>query len=149
MSATEEVREAETASGATNEDQPVEAATQAAEPAGAAAAEPKAAPKKSSDAEQEKAENKPHSPKPKGSPAKAQASEQAESKERPSGRRERKQTAFFQPEKKTETEKLEIREVGTTSTLVATCLLLPCLHESYLATTLLRHNPGRQPMQDS
>ncbi|KAL3135074.1 hypothetical protein ABBQ32_008019 [Trebouxia sp. C0010 RCD-2024] len=110
MSATEEVHEAETASGAVNQDQPAEATTQASEPAGAAAAEPQAALKPSSDAERKTSDSKPHSPKPKGSPAKAKASELAHSEERPSGRRERKQTAFFQPEKKTETEKLEIRE---------------------------------------
>lgn len=122
MSATEEVHEAETASGAVNQDQPAEATTQASEPAGAAAAEPQAALKPSSDAERKTSDSKPHSPKPKGSPAKAKASELAHSEERPSGRRERKQTAFFQPEKKTETEKLEIREVGSTSILVTNCL---------------------------
>lgn len=110
MNATGERSGAEVANGATNEDQPAEAATQAAEPAGAAAAEPEAAPLPSPEAEQEKAESKPRSPKAKGSPAKAKAREPVQSEEKPSGRRERKQTAFFQPEKKSETEKLEIRE---------------------------------------
>lgn len=121
MSATEEVHETETASGAVKKDQPAEAATQAAEPAGAAAAEPQAAPKTASDVEQEQGDSTPHSPKPKGSPAKAKTNELAQSEEKPSGRRERKQTAFFQPEKKAETEKLEIREVGSTSILVTNC----------------------------
>lgn len=123
MNATGERSGAEVANGATNEDQPAEAATQAAEPAGAAAAEPEAAPLPSPEAEQEKAESKPRSPKAKGSPAKAKAREPVQSEEKPSGRRERKQTAFFQPEKKSETEKLEIREVGSTSIPVSTCFV--------------------------
>lgn len=111
MSATEDVPEAELATAA-NGDQPAEAAEQATQPAASAAAEPKGASQAQSDGEQEKVDSKPPSAKAKTSPAKARVSEPVQSERAPSGRRERKQTAFFQPEKISETEKLEIKQVG-------------------------------------
>lgn len=95
-----------------NEDQPAEPAEQATEPAAAAAAKHQAAPQAQSDGEQEKADSEPPSARGKTSPAKAKASEAVQPEKAVSGRRERKQTAFFKPEKITETEKLEIKEVG-------------------------------------
>ena len=116
MNTTEDVPEVELATTA-NGDQPAEAATEAAEPAAVADADPEAAPLPQSDVEQEKADSKPPSSKANTSPAKGKASEPVKAEERPSGRRERKQTAFFQPEKKTETEKFEIKEVTATGLL--------------------------------
>lgn len=96
-----------------NEDQPAEAASeQATEPAAAAAAKHQAASQPQSDGEQEKVDSKPPSARGKTSPAKAKAGEAVQPEKAVSGRRERKQTAFFKPEKITETEKLEIKEVG-------------------------------------
>lgn len=112
MSTTEDTPQAELASTA-NGDQPAEAAQQATEPTAAAAAELEAAPDPQLDSEQEKVDSKPPNAKAKTSPAKAKASEPVQSGQAPSGRRERKQTAFFQPQKITETEKLEIKEVGS------------------------------------
>lgn len=111
MSTAEDMPQAELATTA-NGDQPAEAAEQATEAAASAAAEPEAAPQAQSDAEQDKVDSKPPSAKAKTSPAKAKASEPVQSQKAHSGRRERKQTTFFQPEKMTETEKLEIKQVG-------------------------------------
>ena len=110
MSPTEDMPQAELAATA-NRDQAAEAAGQATEPAAAAAADPEATSQVQSDGEPEKVDRKPPSAKAKASPAKAKASEPVQPENAPSARRERKQTAFFQPEKTTETEKLEIKEV--------------------------------------
>lgn len=114
----------------TNEDQPAEAAERATEPAAAAAAEHQAAPQSQSDGEREKVDSKPPSARGKPSPAKAKASEAVQPEKAVSGRRERKQTAFFKPAKITETEKLEIKEVGqllptNNVNLLGTCEHLP------------------------
>lgn len=95
-----------------NEDQPAKPAEQATEPAADTAAEQQAGPQPQSDGEQEKVDSKPPGARGKTSPAKAKASEAVQPEKAVSGRRERKQTAFFKPEKITETEKLEIKEVG-------------------------------------
>ena len=112
MSNTEDMPQAELAT-TVNGDQPAEAAQQATEPAAAAPAELEATPEPQLNSEREKVDSKPPSAKAKTSPAKAKASEPVQSEKAPSGRRERKQTAFFQPEKISETEKLEIKEVGS------------------------------------
>ena len=119
MSTTEGMPNAELATSA-NGDQPAEAAGQATEPAAADAAEPQAAPQLQPDGEREKVDGQPPSAKAKTSPAKAKVSEPAQSEKAPSGRRERKQTAFFKPEKITETEKLEIKQVGGPSIFLTT-----------------------------
>ena len=67
--------------------------------------------KATADETEDKVDVKPADSKSKATPAKPKASENQQPAERASGRRERKQTSFFQPEKKTETEKLEIKEV--------------------------------------
>ena len=103
------------------EDQPAEAAEQAAEPAVCSEAEPGAAGEPQADAAPAKIDSEGPSPKVKSPSAKVKPSEPVQSEERPSGRRERKQTAFFQPEKKTETEKLEIKEAGFMLPLPPAC----------------------------
>ena len=93
-------------------DQSAKPVAEAAEPATASEAAKDDASKSKSDKEEHKADAKPADSKPKATPAKPEASENQQPAERTSGRRERKQTSFFQPEKKTETEKLEIKEVS-------------------------------------
>ncbi len=97
---------------AVTEDQTAESAAPSAEPANASAAETEVSnePEQEPEPVQEKA--KIAASKTQATPAKPVASEAQQSAEQPSGRRERKQTNFFQPEKKIETEKLEIREVS-------------------------------------
>ncbi len=97
---------------AVTEDQTAESAAQAAEPADASAAEVEASDEPKQEPEHVKEHAKFAASKTKATPAKLVASEAQQSAEQPSGRRERKQTNFFQPEKKIETEKLEIREVS-------------------------------------
>ena len=97
-----------------------QAATAVAQPVGTTAssvAEPADAAEPQADEEQKDVGSKPHNLKAKASPAKATTSGPVQSEER-SGRRERKQTAFFQPEKKTEAEKLEIKEASIAVWLV-------------------------------
>lgn len=111
MSGPEDVPRAEWTAAA-QEDQSAEATEQAAEPAASSKAEEEAPEQPQAHPAQAKIGSKGPSPKAKSPPAKGKPSEPVQSEERPSGRRERKQTAFFQPEKKTETEKLEIKEAG-------------------------------------
>lgn len=91
-------------------DQTAKPVAETAEPAIASEAARDDASKRKTDEKERKADAKPASSKPKATPAKPEAGENQQPAERTSGRRERKQTSFFQPEKKTETEKLEIKE---------------------------------------
>ncbi|KAL0045693.1 hypothetical protein WJX82_001892 [Trebouxia sp. C0006] len=95
---------------AATEDQTAESAAPSAEPANASAAETEASNEPEQEPEHVQEKAKIAASKTKATPAKPVASEPQQSAEQPSGRRERKQTNFFQPEKKIETEKLEIRE---------------------------------------
>ncbi|KAL0021164.1 hypothetical protein WJX77_006655 [Trebouxia sp. C0004] len=95
---------------AVTEDQTAESAAPAAEPADAFTAEAEASNEPEQEPEHEKENVKIAASKTQATPAKPVASLAQQSAEQPSGRRERKQTSFFQPEKKIETEKLEIRE---------------------------------------
>lgn len=113
MSSAEDVARSELGT-TTNGDQPAEAAAQPTEKSDA---EQKAGPQPEAIAEQKQSDDKSPSPKAKTTPAKAKVSEPVQSAERPAGRRERKQTAFFQPEKQTETEKLEIKEARNSAHL--------------------------------
>ena len=107
MSSAEPVPKAELATPA-DADQPAEAAVQAAEPAGESDADVQDAAQPHADAAAERTDKKSSRSAAKSPPANSGSSQPAE---RPTGRRERKQTSFFQPEKKLETEKLEIKEV--------------------------------------
>ena len=98
-----------------HEDQPAETAAPAvaAEPVDNATAEAAALNEPGHTSEHGKDHTKPAVGKAKSTPAKSVATEAQPAADRPSGRRERKQTSFFQPEKVTETEKLEIKDVST------------------------------------
>ncbi|DBA88516.1 TPA: hypothetical protein ACH3X2_004992 [Trebouxia sp. C0005] len=95
---------------AATEDQTAESAAPAAEPANAYAAEAEASEEPEQEPEHANKNAKLAVSKTQTTPAKPVASEAQQSAEQHSGRRERKQTNFFQPEKKIETEKLEIKE---------------------------------------
>lgn len=97
---------------AITEDQTAESAASAVEPANASAAEIEASTEPEQEPEHVQEKAKSAASKTKATPAKPVASEAQQSAEQPSGRRERKQTNFFHPEKKIETEKLQIREVN-------------------------------------
>lgn len=97
---------------AATEDQTAESAAPAAEPANAYAAEAEASEEPEQEPEHANKNAKLAVSKTQTTPAKPVASEAQQSAEQHSGRRERKQTNFFQPEKKIETEKLEIKEVS-------------------------------------
>ena len=97
---------------AATEDQTAESAAPAAEAANASVAETEASNEPEQEPEHVQGKARIAASKTKATPAKPVASEAQQSAEQPSGRRERKQTSFFQPEKKIETEKLEIREVS-------------------------------------
>ena len=99
-------------------DQPAVSAAEVAEPAIASTTEPTEAQEVAADKHQEKKSAKPADSKAKATPAKPKASNVQQPGERTSGRRERKQTSFFQPEKKVETEKLEIKEVSIAILLI-------------------------------
>lgn len=109
MTDTEEVPVAESAT-AVSGDQPAETAAKVAEPADTSLAESEAAAQPERENTDAVDDAQPARNKAKATPARARAGEAQQSAERPSGRRERKQTSFFQPEKKAETEKLEIKE---------------------------------------
>ena len=131
MADKEEAPIAQVATGADGQ-QSAKPVAEAAEPAVASEAARDDVSKDEDDKKEHKADPKPAGSKPKATPAKPQASENQQPAERTSGRRERKQTSFFQPEKKIETEKLEIKEVSVVFQLWCRAPFYIC-HISYVA----------------